>query len=469
MVKIAIIGAAGRTGADTIAELAAHHILESKDELVLVDIVARARGMIGETKTLFLNEGSSPKIIPVNGFDIEEQKQLENTDICIVCASIPFVTSEKFSRDHQLYKNKDIITYYAHVIGRYAPNALVIMDTNPLDVMAAHFLKESGLQDHQVMGKGGDLDTQRLCSFLARTIAKEVTNNQPGEVVGEIEYKVYRELVNASPQVSMLGVHDAAHMIPVVDNGLLVFGKPLGGESGWLTEEQIERAIENAKNVGSRTSTLLGNASPSKGGAHVNVALIQKLLSEDPQDALVSVPMRNKYSFGDTPAFSCTLCSISKRGVRAIHEVNEITQNPALLEKFQAGVQSIEGKLQKLQHYDEVREIISITPLEAIIDTEKNVAVLGYKTPQKRNTTALVKAAMAIGNLVTEPDKWQVTTCGNVVAVTYPDPMEIQRIFVDLAIESNIDIHKQIQSIQGQVLELSEKMSRLGMTPHQRG
>src|SRR5579884_3312517 len=123
--KITIIGAAGRSGVDTLAEIANRKILKTGDEIVLVDVNERALGLIGEAKTAFERQGEMPKITPVNALRQDDIKAIAGSDVVVMCASVPFPKGGFRTRDWALYKNHEINSYYARSVGQLAPKSLV--------------------------------------------------------------------------------------------------------------------------------------------------------------------------------------------------------------------------------------------------------------------------------------------------------------------------------------------------------
>lgn len=161
--KIALIGA-GQIGG-TLALLSAQKQL---GDVVLFDIFAgTAKG-----KALDLEQSGS-----VIGFDSElkgtdDYADIAGADVCIVTAGFP--RKPGMSRDDLVGKNLEVISQVAAGIKAYAPDAFVIVITNPLDVMVTALQKKSGLPASKVVGMAGVLDSARFTLFLARELGCSV-------------------------------------------------------------------------------------------------------------------------------------------------------------------------------------------------------------------------------------------------------------------------------------------------------
>ena len=157
MKKITIIGA-GRVG-ESAAQILANE--EHAHEIVLLDIregVARGTALdIQESATLF-------------GFDCrvtgdEDNSAMEGSDIVIVTAGLP--RKPGMSRSDVLDANLEVVRGLTADIMRYAPDAKVIMVTNPVDVLTYAVWKQTGWDRSRVFGLSGVLDAARMASFIA--------------------------------------------------------------------------------------------------------------------------------------------------------------------------------------------------------------------------------------------------------------------------------------------------------------
>ena len=163
--KIAMIGAGNIGG--TLALLAG---LRNLGDVVLYDILD---GM-PQGKALDMLH-----LTPVFGcdFDIKgtnDIADIEGADVCIVTSGIP--RKPGMSRDDLVKTNASIIKQVGEGIKKHAPNAFVIVITNPLDAMVWLMREVTGFKSSHVAGMAGVLDTARYQSFLAQELNVSVTS-----------------------------------------------------------------------------------------------------------------------------------------------------------------------------------------------------------------------------------------------------------------------------------------------------
>ena len=155
--KIAVVGA-GHVGA-TCSQLLAQKELAQK--VILLDIVE------GIPQGKGLDQWESA---PIEGFDsrvigANAYEEAEDSEVFIVTAGI--ARKPGMSRDDLLKTNAGVIGSVSREIKRVAPNAIVIVVTNPLDVMAQVALEETAFPRERVIGMAGVLDTARYRSFIS--------------------------------------------------------------------------------------------------------------------------------------------------------------------------------------------------------------------------------------------------------------------------------------------------------------
>jgi len=163
--KISIIGA-GQTGATTAHWLAEREIAD----LVLVDVV---EGM-PQGKALDLQEA-----LPVIGKDVQvtgsnSYEATAGSDIVVITAG--FARKPGMSRDDLQAANAEIVRKAAEETIKYSPEAIFIILTNPLDVMAHLAMKVTKVEPHRVVGQAGILDSARMRAFVAMELGVSVEN-----------------------------------------------------------------------------------------------------------------------------------------------------------------------------------------------------------------------------------------------------------------------------------------------------
>lgn len=163
--KIGIVGA-GMVGGTTAQRLAEKNYAD----IVLLDIPAAesmARG-----KALDIQESG-----PVLGYDTQLtgsscHEDLEGCDMVIVTGGIPRMPG--MSRDDLVLTNQKVMDEWGGAVRRYAPDAIVIAVTNPLDAMAQALFVATGFPRERVVGMAGVLDSARFQTFIAEELGTSV-------------------------------------------------------------------------------------------------------------------------------------------------------------------------------------------------------------------------------------------------------------------------------------------------------
>lgn len=166
--KITVVGA-GNVGATTAQRLAERELAE---EVVLVDIVEG----IPQGKALDMYEsapvlGFDTKIIGTNGYE-----ETAGSSIAVITAGL--ARKPGMSRDDLLQKNTAIVGSVTEQLVKYSPKIILIVVSNPLDIMCSVALAKSGLPSNKVIGMAGVLDTARFRSFIAMELKVSVRDIQ---------------------------------------------------------------------------------------------------------------------------------------------------------------------------------------------------------------------------------------------------------------------------------------------------
>lgn len=154
--KITVIGS-GATGATTAHLLA----LKELGDVVLVDIqegVPQGRALdMWESGPV---EGFSMKVVGTNDY-----AATAGSDVLVVTAGLP--RKEGMSRNDLLKVNSEVVYGVVEKASRVSPDSVIVVLTNPADIMAYVAQKASGFPHHRVMGQAGVLDSARFRTFLA--------------------------------------------------------------------------------------------------------------------------------------------------------------------------------------------------------------------------------------------------------------------------------------------------------------
>jgi len=160
MSKITIIGA-GNVGA-TCANVLAHE--DICNEVVLIDIQGNlAKGKALDTWQQASIDNYSTRVVGGDDYALSA-----GSDIVIITAGVP--RKPGMSRDDLISTNANIVVSVTKNILAHTPNPIIIVVSNPLDVMTYACWKASGLSEQRVFGMAGVLDTARYRAFLAEEI-----------------------------------------------------------------------------------------------------------------------------------------------------------------------------------------------------------------------------------------------------------------------------------------------------------
>ena len=148
--KIALIGG-GQIGGVLVQLIAQKQL----GDVVLFDIVED----LPQGKTLDIVEASRVDLFDVNLKGTNDYKDLQGSDLVIITAGLP--RKPGMSRDDLLVTNANIMKSVAENVKQYAPNAIVIVISNPLDAMVTLCQKITGFPHTRVIGQAGVLDSSR--------------------------------------------------------------------------------------------------------------------------------------------------------------------------------------------------------------------------------------------------------------------------------------------------------------------
>lgn len=160
MSKVTVVGA-GNVGA-TVANVLAHKDIVK--EVVLLDI----KGDVARGKALDSFQQAPIDYYSTRILGTEDYAQTANSDIVVITAGVP--RKPGMSRDDLISTNAKIVSMVTKSIMEHSPNPIIIVVSNPLDVMTYAAHKASGLPSSRVFGMAGILDTARYRAFLAMAL-----------------------------------------------------------------------------------------------------------------------------------------------------------------------------------------------------------------------------------------------------------------------------------------------------------
>jgi malate dehydrogenase len=168
MRKITVVGA-GNVGATVADALARENLV---NEIVLVDL----KGDMAKGKALDIYQQAPIGEYSTRIIGTDDYKYTENSDIVVITAGLP--RKPGMSRDDLIATNAKIVSSVTESIMQYSENPIIIVVSNPLDVMTYVAYKKSGLSSNRVMGMAGVLDTARYRAFLSMELNVSVRDIQ---------------------------------------------------------------------------------------------------------------------------------------------------------------------------------------------------------------------------------------------------------------------------------------------------
>ncbi|MDP3972218.1 MAG: malate dehydrogenase, partial [Candidatus Nanopelagicales bacterium] len=246
--KVTVVGA-GFYGSTTAMRLAEYDIFE---QVVLTDIVdGKAEGLALDLNQSRPIEGFQTLVVgQTTGVDGSGYEVIADSDVVVITAGLP--RKPGMSRMDLIETNAKIVRGVAEQVGRFAPESVVIVVSNPLDEMTALTQRATGFPHERVMGQAGMLDTARFTHFVAERL---------GVPVGSVK-------------TLTLGSHGDT-MVPVPSN-CTVDGEPLTDR---LDAGDIEALVERTRNGGAEVVALLKTGSayfaPSAAAARMARAVIE--------------------------------------------------------------------------------------------------------------------------------------------------------------------------------------------------
>jgi len=246
--KVTVVGA-GFYGSTTAQRLAEYDIF---DIVVLTDIIeGKPEGLALDLNQSRPIEGFETKVVGVTtGAGGEGYEAIEGSDVVVITAGLP--RKPGMWGSDLLGVNAKIVRQVAENVAKYAPNAVVIVVSNPLDEMTALAQLATGFPRNRVLGQAGVLDTARFTHFVAEELGVPVR----------------------SVKTLTLGSHGDT-MVPVPSQ-CTVDGKPLADV---MPAEKIEELVTRTRNGGAEVVALLKTGSayyaPSAAAARMAKAVAE--------------------------------------------------------------------------------------------------------------------------------------------------------------------------------------------------
>lgn len=300
--KVTVVGA-GNVGA-TCADVLAYR--EIANEVVLVDI----KEGFAEGKALDIWQKS-----PINLYDTRttgatnDYSKTANSDVVVITSGLP--RKPGMTRDDLISTNAGIVRSVTENIVKYSPEAIIIVVSNPLDVMtyAAHIT--SKMPRTKVMGMAGILDTARYRAFLA-----EELNVSPKDI-----------------QAVLMGGHGDT-MVPL-PRYTTVGGIPV---TELIAEDKLNAIVDRTKNGGGELVKLMGTSAwyaPGSAAAQMVEAIVRD------QKRVFPVCIKLEGEYGITGTYLGVPVILGKNGVEKVIELQLNAEEMELLKASEKAVREV--------------------------------------------------------------------------------------------------------------------------------
>ena len=292
--KITVVGA-GNVGATTAQRVAEKELART---VVMVDVVEgtpQGKGLDQWQSAPI--EGFDSRLIGTNGYE-----ETANSDIVIITAGI--ARKPGMSRDDLLNTNAGIVKSVAEQVAKTSPNAILIIVSNPLDVMCYVAMKASGFPRERVLGMAGVLDTARYRGFLAEALDVSV-----------------RDI-----QAMVLGGHGDT-MVPLISY-TSVSGIPV---TQLMDKAKLDAIVDRTRNGGAEIVKHLKTGSAYYAPSAGAVQMAEAIVNDQRRILPCAAWLQGEYGMKDL--FLGVPCKLGKGGLLKVIEVELTADERKALEK----------------------------------------------------------------------------------------------------------------------------------------
>jgi malate dehydrogenase len=308
--KVTVVGA-GNVGA-TCADVLAYR--EIANEIVLIDI----KEGLAEGKSLDIWQKA-----PIDLYDsrtvgsTNDYKRTAESDVVVITSGLP--RKPGMSRDDLINTNAGIVKSVTENIIRHSPNAIVIVVSNPLDVMTYQAHITSQLPRTRVMGMAGILDTARYRAFLA-----EALNISPKDI-----------------QAMLLGGHGDT-MVPL-PRYTTVSGIPV---TELIDKDKLNAILERTKVGGGELVKLMGTSAWYAPGSAA-AQMVESIVRNQRRIFPVCIKLEGEYGIKD--CYLGVPVVLGKNGVERVIELDLNNEEKSLMEASRKAVREVMDVLDKIR------------------------------------------------------------------------------------------------------------------------
>jgi malate dehydrogenase len=292
--KITVVGA-GNVGATAAQRIAEKELARTVVMVDVADGIPQGKGLDQwESAPIELFDS---RVIGTTGYE-----ETAGSDIVVITAGI--ARKPGMSRDDLLNTNAGIVKSVAENVARTSPGAILIIVSNPLDVMCYVAMKVTGFPRERVIGMAGVLDTARYRSFLAM----------------ELDVSV-RDI-----QAMVLGGHGDT-MVPLVSY-TTVSGIPI---TQLLANDKLEAIVDRARNGGAEIVKFLKTGSAYYAPSSGAVQMVEAIVKDQKRILPCSAWLQGEYGMKDV--YLGVPIKLGRKGMEQIIEVSLTPDERAALEK----------------------------------------------------------------------------------------------------------------------------------------
>ena len=314
--KVTVVGAGGNVGSTVAFSIAERDFAK---EVVMLDIEKKD----GDS-TFYPSKGRALdqwETAPISGFDTRltgtvDYEDTKGSDVCVITAGVP--RRPGMSRDDLLEINGKIVKGVTEELVKYSPDTIIIVVSNPLDVMTYVAHTASGLDKNKVMGMAGILDTARYRAFLASEL-----DVSPKDI-----------------QALLMGGHGDT-MVPL-PRYTTVSGIPV---TQLIDEDKLNAIVERTKKGGGEIVGLMGTSAWYAPGAAA-AQMVEAIMLDQNRIFPCAVLLEGEYDIKDL--FLGVPVKLGHGGIKEIIEVDLDESENELLRASEKAVRSTLEDFKKL-------------------------------------------------------------------------------------------------------------------------
>jgi malate dehydrogenase len=301
---VAVVGA-GNVGATAAQRLAEKNLARTVVMIDVVEGVPQGKGLDQWQSGPI--EGFDTRVVGSNGYD-----EAAGADLFVVTAGI--ARKPGMSRDDLVKTNAGIVRSVAKEIARAAPKSIIVVVSNPLDVMCYVAMKATGFPRERVLGMAGVLDTARYRTFLAEAMDVSVEDIQ----------------------AMVLGGHGDT-MVPLVSY-TTVSGIPV---SQLMPADKLAAIVDRTRNGGAEIVAFLKTGSAYYAPSAAAIQMVEAIALDKRRILPCSVWLQGEYGLRDV--FCGVPCKLGRNGLEQIIDIKLTEAERAELVKSAEAVRSTQA------------------------------------------------------------------------------------------------------------------------------